>query len=143
MWKYLVLFIVLSISVHAQNYPQFNATVYDSSGTGYYFLVPIKMGPQGANFNPYHMILDSVGNVVYYKEFVSGLNTGDFKLLSNGLMTYTYLNKYYLIMIYMYNVNTSFSLSFDFEESNHYDRSNSIYLITNNGDAIFSSTIIR
>jgi len=97
MWKYLVLFILLSISVHAQNYPQFNATVYDSSGTGYYFLVPIKMGPQGANFNPYHMILDSVGNVVYYKEFVSGLNTGDFKLLSNGLMTYTYLNKYYLM----------------------------------------------
>jgi hypothetical protein len=97
MIRYLFLFLALSTGVHSQNYPQFNATVYDSSGTGYYYLVPIKMGAQGSNFNPHHLILDSVGNVVYYKEFVSGLNTGDFKVLSNGLMTYTYLNKYYLM----------------------------------------------
>ncbi|MFZ7116140.1 MAG: aryl-sulfate sulfotransferase [Bacteroidota bacterium] len=93
----LILFLVLAVNANAQNHPQFNVSVYDSSGTGYYFLVPIKMGPQGANFNPYHLILDSVGKVVYYKEFVSGLPTGDFKVLSNGLMTYTYMNKYYLM----------------------------------------------
>lgn len=80
-----------------QTIPQFTATIHDSSSQGYYFLVPIKMGPQGANFNPTHLILDKLGKVVYVKEFVSGLNTGDFKILKNGFMTYTYRNKYFMM----------------------------------------------
>jgi hypothetical protein len=42
------------------------------------------------------MILDDKGRIIYYKD-VSGSSTGDFKLHSNGLMSYSARGKFYLM----------------------------------------------
>ena len=62
--------------IFAQSYPEFSCTVFDTSTSGYYFLVPIRVGSGGPVQNPTQMILDRNGNVVYTKEFASG-NIGD------------------------------------------------------------------
>lgn len=82
--------------IFAQSYPEFSCTVFDTSTSGYYFLVPIRVGSGGPVQNPTQMILDRNGNVVYTKEFASG-NTGDFKLQPNGLISYSFQNKFYLM----------------------------------------------
>ena len=89
--------VLLLPSLWSQVYPPFTATVFDTSSSGYYFVVPIKIGPGPALYNPTHMILDHTGNVVYVNEFVSGNNTGDFKLQPNGLISYSFANKFYLM----------------------------------------------
>lgn len=77
----------------AQAYPAFNVTAYTPASTGYYFIIPFV--PGSGDF-PTHMILDSVGRVVYYKP-MNVLNSGDFKILPNGLMSYSWANKFYLM----------------------------------------------
>ena len=98
--KYFLLLSLLELSgnfVAAQTYPDFTISQWDSASTGYYFLIPIRTGTGGPAQNATHMILDGQGNVVYFKEFVSGNNTGDFKIQDNGLISYSYQNKFYLM----------------------------------------------
>ncbi|HRH64784.1 MAG TPA: aryl-sulfate sulfotransferase [Bacteroidia bacterium] len=84
-------------SLPAQSFPDFTVSQWDTTSSGYYFLVPIRTGTGGPSQNPTHLILDSRGDVVYYKEFVSGNNTGDFKFQDNGLISYSYQNKFFLM----------------------------------------------
>jgi hypothetical protein len=80
----------------AQNLPTYTITAYDTSSAGFYFLVPMKIGPGSGAFPPTHLILDKTGAVVYYKKFPTQ-NTSDFKLHANGLMSYSRQNKFYLM----------------------------------------------
>jgi hypothetical protein len=77
----------------AQNYPAFSVTAYTPASAGYYFIIPFI--PGSGDF-PTHMILDSMGRVVYYKQ-MNVLNSGDFKIQPNGLMSYSWANKFYLM----------------------------------------------
>jgi hypothetical protein len=77
----------------AQAYPAFSVTAYTPASTGYYFIIPFV--PGSGDF-PTHMILDSLGRVVYYKP-MNVLNSGDFKIQPNGLMSYSWANKFYLM----------------------------------------------
>lgn len=78
-------------------YPGFQVFLGKNSPSGYYFLCPIKkeLGPPAVS--PAHLILDSSGQVVYYKVFEPGANAGDFELQPNGLMSYSYNDTFYLI----------------------------------------------
>src|ERR1022692_4911262 len=80
-----------------QAYPAYKITTYDTASKGYYFLCPINNGFSGKAVKPTHMILDDKGRVIYYKVFADGLITGDFKVWPDGLMSFYYMNKYYLI----------------------------------------------
>lgn len=80
----------------AQSLPTYSITALDPQSTGYYFLVPIKIGPGAASIVNTQMILDHAGNMVYYKKF-PGVNTGDFKMHANGLMSYSSQQKFYLM----------------------------------------------
>ncbi len=88
-----ILALICFQAVFAQYYPAFSVTAYTPASKGYYFIVPIKFA---AASNPTHMILDSLGRVVYYKEFAS-VSASDFKILQNGLMCYASNSKYYLM----------------------------------------------
>jgi hypothetical protein len=79
--------------VAAQNYPAFSVTAYDSASSGYYFIVPIRTASTN---NPIHMILDSLGRVVYYKRILNTVS-GDFKIQPNGLMSYSRGSQFYLM----------------------------------------------
>lgn len=73
----------------AQNYPTYKATVFDTSTTGYYFTCPIRVGPNPTGIRPTHTILDENGHLVYYRKFPPNVNSGDFRLNPNGLISYT------------------------------------------------------
>lgn len=81
---------------NSQSLPTYSITALDPQSTGYYFLVPIKVGAGGPSVINTQMILDHAGNMVYYKKF-PGVNTGDFKMHANGLMSYSKQQKFYLM----------------------------------------------
>jgi len=91
------LFILLSIICKAQP-PQLNVTAYTPESRGYYFLCPYRISafPNFPPGNQNQMILDDKGNVIYYKPF-SGHFAGDFKLHSNGMMSYAGNGKYFIM----------------------------------------------
>ncbi|MBL7909594.1 MAG: aryl-sulfate sulfotransferase [Bacteroidia bacterium] len=80
----------------SQSLPTYSVTMLDPQSAGYYFLVPIKIGPGAASVINTHMILDNAGNMVYYKKF-PGTGTGDFKMHANGLISYSNQNKFYIM----------------------------------------------
>lgn len=88
---------LLASDSHSQSYSPFTITEYDSSSTGYYFTSLQKTGGNPQGIPPFQMILDSTGNVVYYKLFTPGLNPLDFKLQPNGLISYGYDGQYFLM----------------------------------------------
>jgi hypothetical protein len=89
---YLLLIISFFSFVSYSQTPPYTVTVNGAQPDGYYFVAPFP----GGNWNHFQMILDSVGNLVYYKKFL-GPNTLDFKLQSNGLISYSHLGKYFLL----------------------------------------------
>ena len=93
----ILILLFLSSEMHSQKYPEYTATVSDSSSIGYYFLSPVKIGA-GAIVNPLHMILDKDGHLVYMKEFPVNSPTSDFKIQKNGSLTYCVQGKKYYIM---------------------------------------------
>jgi hypothetical protein len=94
----LLLFLLISgirIS-NAQSYPAYTLNVCDTSNsTGYYFLDALGIGPSFGVY-PTQMILDSIGRTVYYNVFYAG-GGGDFTIQPNGLMSYSYHDKFYLM----------------------------------------------
>jgi hypothetical protein len=94
----LIIYIIFFHSAKAQLIPSYSITVCDTnSSSGYYFLTAIQADPNPFNISPTHLILDKNGEVVYFKVFTSGINTGSFRLQPNGLMSYTYSDKFYLM----------------------------------------------
>lgn len=81
---YSFLFLFSSFICQAQ-IPPFKVTVYDSSlTTGYYFLA----------IGSTNLILDEMGNAIYYKE---GAPFGNFCLHDNGMMSYNNGQGFYLM----------------------------------------------
>jgi hypothetical protein len=91
------LLLIMGFSCFSQSYPPYTVSVYDTASSGFYFTLPVNIGFNPSAIPPTHMILDDKGRVVYYKNFVVGVPTGDFKLQPNGLMSYSRQNKFYLM----------------------------------------------
>ena len=79
-----IIFLLLTCYYSAAQMPEYKVTMYDSSSTGYYFMT----------VNQVLIILDSAGNIVYYKPTKDAF---DFELLPNGLMTYARLPRFYFM----------------------------------------------
>ncbi len=91
-------FLMIRMSVSAQSFPPFRITAYDTASTGYYFFCPYLLSsfgtfPQGSQRQ---MILDHKGQVVYYKD-VNGVFAGDLKIHSNGQISYSANQKFYIM----------------------------------------------
>jgi arylsulfate sulfotransferase len=95
--RFAVFFFIFSfLRISSQILPSYSVTVLDTASKGYYFMIPIKFAGSLPGYTVTQTILDKNGNLVYYKKFPTG-NPGDFKLLSNGLMSYSNANKFYLM----------------------------------------------
>ena len=107
----------------SQNNPPLQVIIYDSSATsGYIFLAPYVLSPPYTYDHP-QMILDRYGNTVYYRVFLNGgiaATTADFKLQSNGLMSFfsPVLGKFYL-MDSTFTVTDSVSAVNGYETDTH------------------------
>ena len=146
----------------AQLYPAFNVTAYDSSqSSGYYFFCPYILSqyplfPQGTQ---HQMILDKKGKVVYTRD-ITGTFSGDFKLLSNGLMSYCSSGKFYVMdstFTIVDSVTTGNGVDFDIHDlqvtpNGHYlilgneDRQmnlSSYHIFLNNGTAGSTNATVR
>lgn len=89
--------LVAACPISAQLYPPFQAQVFDSTATGYYFLSPVKVPNPGGAFRNHHLILDGKGHVVYYRRFPQGVTSGDFKLHPNGRMSYALMGRFFFM----------------------------------------------
>ncbi len=93
---FILYFIFLFEGVRSQ-IPAFNAAIYDSSKTaGYYFLVPNRINSPNLGFHA-QLVLDKYGDVVYYKPLGATVNTPDFKVQPNGMITYFMNQQFYLL----------------------------------------------
>lgn len=90
--------VILGVSLFctAQNLPQLNMIINDSSATqGYYFLIPYTNQPPYI-YDHAQLILDHFGRIIFYRPFPAGGNpnsTIDFKLQPNGQMSYFNTNR--------------------------------------------------
>src|SRR5262245_36309898 len=92
---YLNLLFVYFSSVCLAQVRAYKATVYDSTSTGYYFLSSNRaFGVKGINDQ---MILDHNGDLVFYMPFPDGQVSFDWKLQPNGMISYFYGSKFYLM----------------------------------------------
>jgi hypothetical protein len=71
--------------------PAYTVDVYPGAPRGYYFLGAINF----PMIRPWQMIVDSTGDLLYYKRFSSFML--DFKVQQNGLMSYFHNGKYHLM----------------------------------------------
>lgn len=124
-----IAFFVLTVNIYGQTLPVFHLTVKPNNTKGYYFLSAIKPGQKKPYYNAYHFILDGKGNIVYSKKFALGLSPGDFKLNSNGLISYYHLNKY-MIMDSTFKIIDSVQIKNGYKEDGH------AFKILNNGHYI-------
>jgi len=79
----------------AQSYPPYKLTVIDSSSKGFYFFCPAP-GGNGKKVEMTQMILDRNGKMVYFKDYGTK-GSSDFCVWPNGLMSYSYLGKFYFM----------------------------------------------
>lgn len=89
--------LVFACQLKAQLYPPFQAQVFDSTIKGYYFLSPVKVPNPGGVFRNNHLILDGKGHVVYFRRFPQGITSGDFKMHSNGWMSYALMGRFFFM----------------------------------------------
>lgn len=87
----------MKASLYTQPYPPFQVTVFDSADTGYYFLCPIRVGPNPGGIGSTHIILDKTGHVIYFRKFPPDVNSGDFKLHPNGLMSFSVQGRFFFM----------------------------------------------
>ncbi len=81
----------------AQNYPPFQAKIFDTTNAGYYFTCPIKVGPNPTGIRATHTILDHNGHLVYYRRFPANVNSGDFRLQPNGLISFSVQGRFFFM----------------------------------------------
>jgi hypothetical protein len=92
-----ILFLVAYFTARGQALPDYTVTVLDPRSSGYYFITPYvdKLLPQPSKI--FNLILDNTGTIIYYKEFSGEKQVCDFKLLKNGLISFYWHNKFYLM----------------------------------------------
>jgi hypothetical protein len=95
--SFLVLFFSLDIGAQSLNLPSFYISKLDSSSVGYYFFSPIKLGKTGASTLPIDLVLNKYGKVVYFKQYAEGRFSGGLQLQANGLLSYYFNEKFYLM----------------------------------------------
>jgi len=84
------------LKINSQILPSYSVTALDTASKGYYFFIPLKFGGTLPGYITTQVITDKNGTSVYYKKFPAGA-PGDFKLLPNGLMSYSRNGKFYLM----------------------------------------------
>lgn len=83
--------------ITAQDLPKFTITLSENARDGYYFFSPVKVRPSG-NSAPINILLDGKGKYVYYKQFgKKGPFAGGFRLHPNGMASYYYNEKFFLM----------------------------------------------
>ncbi|MFI5218734.1 MAG: aryl-sulfate sulfotransferase [Bacteroidia bacterium] len=93
----LAVLFLFPIAGAAQNFPDYNLVIYDSSVTGYYFLAAGKLGGNQMGYTPMQLILNEKGEAVYYKPFFNFASSVDFKLQPIGMISYYKGDTYYLL----------------------------------------------
>src|SRR5688500_8287009 len=89
-------FLIKSLVLLSQVQP-YTATVYDSTkSTGYHFLVPARITNPNAGIHA-QLILDRHGDLGYYNQPRTIINTPDFKVQPNGMITYFMNSKFYIL----------------------------------------------
>ncbi|MBS1492956.1 MAG: aryl-sulfate sulfotransferase [Bacteroidetes bacterium] len=94
MKKFTVLMLFCCTSAFCQYFP-YNVSVYNSTGTGYYLMTPTK-SQNNTQYRPSLNILDSKGNMVFYRIASQG-NFTNFKLQPNGKLTFCNRSKNYIL----------------------------------------------
>jgi len=94
---YLTVFIFISFFLVAQNpLPAYKVTVSNPPFSAYYFFSPIKISAKG-NSLPVNVILDSIGEPIFFKKLPKGLHSESFRLQCNYQMSYNFEGKFYLM----------------------------------------------
>ncbi len=95
----LFIFVIGYISnIPAQLPPMYSVTVNASLSSGYYFFNAIKPGQKPPiKHPPFHMILNHLGELVYFKKFPENQSPSNLELHANGLMSYYLTDKYFLM----------------------------------------------
>ncbi len=86
----------LSEIVSGQVIPSYSVSIY-SQVSGYFFLTPLKIGPNPNGITPSMMIIDGDGEVAYIKNLNINQVCGDFKIQNNGLMSFYMQDKFYMM----------------------------------------------
>lgn len=92
-----ILLLLMKAPVFAQAIPPYSVTVNTGNADGYFYVCPFKMGANPLGITPSLMIIDSDGELVYYRTFIMGSYAGDFKIHDNGLMSYNRLGQFFLM----------------------------------------------
>lgn len=87
---------IFSVSAQKQSLPNYKVSVFDPTFKAYYFFSPLKISARG-NSLPINMIVDSKGDLIYYNWMTKGPFAGNFRLHPNGLMSYHFDGKFYLM----------------------------------------------
>src|SRR5687768_14225146 len=74
----------------------FKVSVQDKKFNAYYFFTPQKVSGSG-NGLPINILMDPKGDIVYYKKFPRGPYSGSFRIQCNGLISYQFENKFFLM----------------------------------------------
>ncbi len=92
--KLVFIFVVCSGMAFAQKTPV--VKIYGKGAGGYYFLHIKKfiVDSTTKTLAPVQLILDGSGNIIFYRTIE---NASDFKIYPNGMMSFFYLNNYYLM----------------------------------------------
>ncbi|PBQ32281.1 hypothetical protein CNR22_11025 [Sphingobacteriaceae bacterium] len=97
--NFFVLLVILSGSfiLKSQTIPLYSVTICNEQSTGYYFMNSAKPGTMSNYSISFNMILDSTGDLFYFKKFTGDYKSNDFKVQQNGQMSYFSNNHYYLM----------------------------------------------
>jgi hypothetical protein len=88
---------LLFLVTEAQTLPAYTISACDPGSKEYYFCSLMKADASSSSFNQCHIIFNRKGEILYYRQFRPGQFTGDFKLQPNGLISFFFNDKFYLM----------------------------------------------
>lgn len=89
--------ILPALHLNSQIIPSHSVMCREAQKRGYYFSGLLKVDEAFSQFGQHHLIFNSAGELVYFKKFPEGKLTCDFRLQANGLISYFYKGKFYLM----------------------------------------------
>lgn len=130
-----MMFLWLGMSGQKHLYPGYTVTCLPGAPGGYYLMSVQKPNVTATNSASYNMILDSKGDVVYFKRFSAAQKTGDFKVQPDGRFSYFSKGRHYLLdgrFVIVDSVSCGDSLTPDSHELQVLPNGNYLILATEN-----------
>lgn len=92
-------FLLFVVNILAQNtiIPGFSVNITSPEAKGYYFFSPIKLGANKVSKSAGNILMDEMGNIIYFKKYSEGNFSGDFKLNLSGLISFYVNDKVFLM----------------------------------------------